>query len=239
MSRKIVITGASSDIGIAIAESVAVYGDELILHCNRNPERLKPMLNADNLKGYLIQADFNDPDSLEGFCRKLPDTYILVNAAACTITGLLASTSDEQIYKMLNVNVVAMLKICRTVIPGMLARRRGRIINISSVAARRGNRGQSIYAGTKGFIESFTRSMAAEYGSRGIRINCVAPGPIDTGSLKELMDYAADDVKNSVVSGRLGRPEDVARAVAFLCSEEADFINGATLAVDGGFCRGV
>ena len=121
----------------------------------------------------------------------------------------------------------------------MIVKRKGCIINISSIAATRGNKGQTVYAGTKGFVESFTRSLTAEYGARGIRVNCVAPGPIDAGSLKELLSYASEDVNESIVSNRLGEPGDVASIVAFLCSEEADFINGQCLHIDGGFIRGI
>jgi 3-oxoacyl-[acyl-carrier protein] reductase len=140
---------------------------------------------------------------------------------------------------MINVNIIALIKICKSVIPAMIVKRKGCIVNISSIAATRGNKGQTVYAGTKGFVESFTRSLTAEYGSRGIRVNCVAPGPIDAGSLKELLTYASEEVNKSVVSNRLGKPEDVASVVAFLCSEKANFINGKCIHVDGGFMKGV
>ena len=103
----------------------------------------------------------------------------------------------------------------------------------------RGNRGQSVYAGTKGFIESFSRSLTSEVGTRGVRVNCIAPGPIDAGSLKSLMNYASDELKSSILSKRLGTPNDVASLVKYLCSDESEFMNGQVLHLDGGFLKGV
>ncbi|MCP4154266.1 MAG: SDR family oxidoreductase, partial [bacterium] len=137
------------------------------------------------------------------------------------------------------VNIDAFTRICAAVIPGMTARRRGCIVNISSAAATRGNRGQTVYAGTKGYMEAFTRSLAAEYGAKGIRVNCVAPGPIAAGSMTELLGYAEEEVKKSILSKNLGTPEDVAYITAFLCSPKAAFINGKTIGVDGGIMRGI
>ena len=140
---------------------------------------------------------------------------------------------------MINVNIYSPVKICSAVIPDMLIGRKGFIVNISSIAAQRGNRGQTVYAGTKGFVESFTRSLAAEYGPKGINVNAVAPGPIESKSLDELLAYAKDEVKNSIVSKRIGKPDDVAALVAFLCSDEASYINGKIYNVDGGFMKGI
>ena len=239
MSRKILITGASSDIGLAICEKVIREGDFVILQCWKHQEKCIPVQKKLGASCQIVAVDFTNLGQLEEFCTTLSDVDLLINAAAATITDLLVNLTDEQIDAMLSVNLLALIKICQVVLPGMVARRNGIIVNISSIAARRGNRGQTVYAGTKGFVEAFTRSLAAEYGKRHIRINCVAPGPIKAGSLHELLGYAADEVKQSLSSPRLGEPRDVAAAVAFLCSAEAEFINGARLSVDGGFCRGV
>jgi 3-oxoacyl-[acyl-carrier protein] reductase len=140
---------------------------------------------------------------------------------------------------MVQANITALVKLCRAVIPGMVVKRRGCIVNISSAAATRGNPGQAVYAGTKGFMEAFTRSLAAEYGGKGVRANCVAPGAIDAGSLRELLALAPDEVPESSALRRLGTPDEVAAVVAFLCSDDASFISGRTIGVDGGFCHGV
>jgi len=237
--RKIVITGASSQIGIAIAEKVVGQGDQVILQYFRNQAACMSLKERIGEKCTLLPADFADRVALEEFCARLGEVDTVINAAALTVTGLLPTLQEEDIRRMVEVNILATVMICRAVIPGMVHRRDGCIVSISSVAATRGNRGQSAYAGTKGFMESFTRAMAAEYGSRGIRINCVAPGPVEAGSLRELLSLAPEEVKQSVAGNRLGTPGDIASAVAFLCDPGAGFINGQTLRVDGGFMKGV
>jgi 3-oxoacyl-[acyl-carrier protein] reductase len=234
-----VITGASSEIGLAICEKVICEDDNVILQCCKHQQKCVPIKEKLGDACQLLSVDFTNPQETDDFCKALDQVDILINVAAVTITDLLANLTDKNIDDMLNVNILALIKICRAVIRRMVVKRKGIIINISSIAAQRGNRGQTVYAGTKGFVESFTRSLAAEYGKRNIRIVCVAPGPIEAGSLNQLLGYAADEVKNSLVSPRLGTPDDVAAAVAFLCSEEASFINGVCLAVNGGFCQGL
>jgi 3-oxoacyl-[acyl-carrier protein] reductase len=239
MSRNIVITGASSAIGQAIARRLAAPGDRVVLQCHRHAEALNDLASWPPADYRVTSVDLSRRSELETFCTDLGETDLLVNGAAVTSTGLLPHLEHEAIDLMLEVNIRALVAICQAVVPGMLARRQGVIVNLSSVAAERGNRGQSVYAGTKGFVEAFTRSLAAEYGGRGIRCNAVAPGAIDAGSLKELLSYAGDEVKQSTAAGRLGTAEDVAAAVAYLCDRDGVFVNGHCLAVDGGFSRGV
>lgn len=239
MGNRIIITGASSLIGQAIAKRVITKGDHAILQCFRNSSECSLFAKSTEYSCNIEIADFTKREDLDSFCRTLGDVDILINAAACTRTDLLPNLSHDDIDRMIDVNMRAVISICRTVLPAMMVKRRGIIVNISSVAAVRGNRGQSVYAGTKGFLESFARSLAAEYGSRGIRINSVAPGAIEAGSLKELLSYAEDTVKESTSANRLGTPEDVAAAVAFLCGPDSRFINGACIAVNGGFMRGI
>lgn len=237
MGNRIVITGASSLIGQAIARKLIEKGDQALLHSFRNSAACGPL--ADASESECISADFTKPEELVRFCKALGEVDILVNAAACTRADLLPNLGDDDVGRMLDVNIRALVSICRAVLPAMMVKRRGVIVNISSVAALRGNRGQSVYAGTKGFVESFTRSLAAEYGGRGIRVNSVAPGAIDAGSLKELLSYAEETVRKNTAANRLGTPEDVAAAVAFLCGPDAAFINGASISVNGGFMTGV
>lgn len=239
MNNNIIITGAGSEIGLAICKEIVKPGDRAVLHYFKNKEPLLWFCEEFGESCEAVSADFNDMEQLDRFVQKRHDTDILINAAAVTRAELLPVLTDDDITRMLNVNILAAVKLCRAVIPGMVSRRRGIIVNISSAAALRGNRGQSVYAGTKGFLESFTRSMAAEYGGRGIRVNAVAPGAIAAGSLNELLAYGEKEVKESIVSKRFGTPGDVAAVVAFLCSEKASFINGKSIGVDGGFRRGV
>jgi 3-oxoacyl-[acyl-carrier protein] reductase len=239
INQRILITGASSEIGMAIAEIFNKEGNSLVLHCFKNKQKLVEkafaFINAVNI----VSADFCNEAQVNEFIASLSDISVIVNAAAYTKADLLVNLTDSDIQRMMQVNMLVPVKICRALIPQMLVKRKGTIVNISSIAASRGNRGQSVYGGTKAFLESFTRSIAAEYGIKGIRINCVAPGAIDAGSIKELMQMAPDEVKQSIALNHLGTAKDVASLVHFLCSEEASFINGQTVHVDGGFMRGV
>lgn len=239
MDRRIVITGASSLIGQAIARKIACRGDSLLLQCFKNRFEFQEIENSAQCRCELVSVDFSNEDELKAFCKKLGEVDVLINAAACTKADLLPNLADPDIDLMIRINIKALVAICRSVLPSMLARRKGTIVNISSIAALRGNRGQSVYAGTKGFVEAFSRSLAAEYGERGIRVNSIAPGAIDAGSLKNLLSYAGEAVRKSVSSPRLGLPEDVAAVTAFLCSPDAAFINGASIPVSGGFMTGI
>jgi 3-oxoacyl-[acyl-carrier protein] reductase len=239
MNKTIAITGASSEIGRAIINKLDKTCDLFILQCNKNRIDLEKLSSEITTKSEIIIADFSKDVEISKFCKKISKADVLINAAAVTKTDVVTMLPDDEINKMIQVNISALIKTCQAVIPSMFSRRKGIILNISSIAASRGNRGQTVYAGTKGFMESFSRSLASEAGSRGIRVNCIAPGPIDSGSLKSLMSYANDEIKNSILSKRLGKPDDVASLVKFLCSDEAEFINGQVLHIDGGFLKGV
>ena len=231
---KIVITGASSDIGLAIVRRLAALGRPLLLQCRSHADRLA------GLDAEVVRADFADREDLGRFIATLKDVEILVNAAADTQTGLLPQMEEADIDRMLAVNVTATTLLCRAVIPQMCVRRSGVIVNLSSVTAIRVYRGQSVYGGTKAYIETFTRGIAAEFAKKGLRCNCVAPGSIDSGSLQKLIISTGSDVLRDVnASAKFGSPEDVAAAVAFLCSEESRYVNGAVLHVDGGYWLGL
>ena len=239
MNKTIAITGASSEIGRAIISRLDKTCDLFILQCNKNQSELEKSVREITTQSNIIKTDFLNEEGIREFCSNIVKIDVLINAAAVTKTDLLPMLPEEDINDMLRVNISATIKTCQTVIPYMISKRKGSIINFSSIAASRGNRGQTVYAGTKGFIESFSRSLASEVGSRGVRVNCIAPGPIEAGSLKSLMSYANDEIKNSILSKRLGTPADVASLVKFLCSDESEFINGQVIHIDGGFLKGV
>ncbi|MEN9353885.1 MAG: hypothetical protein RL318_1210 [Fibrobacterota bacterium] len=237
MSRKIVLTGASSEIGQAIAEALWQENDAMVLQCNRHSDALRPWEGRTGVE--IAVCDFRDSVQIDRFCHHLEDCDVLVNAAALTLTDLLPNLTDEDVEAMLMVNVTACVRLCRAAVRGMMRRRRGSIVNITSVAASRGNRGQSVYGGTKAFVEAFSRSLCAEFAPRGVRVNCVAPGAIEAGSLRDLLAQAPEELKRCTAAGRLGTPQDVARAVAWLASDASSFVNGQVLSVDGGFLQGV
>lgn len=238
MSHKIVITGASSEIGIAIARKFINNGNNLVLHGNKNIQKCVELShNAVGCK--VVQSDFSTDEGIRLFLDELIDVDILINGAALNAYGLLANYPDENIDLMMSINILALVKITRAAIIQMLQKRKGCIINISSVMAMRGMRGGSVYSGTKGFMEAMSRSLTSEYGKKNIRINNVAAGPIDSGELKKTREYADDYVQKLSVSKRLGTPDDVANLVYFLSTDEAEYINGKTFAVDGGFNMGI
>src|SRR5665811_2254236 len=178
--------------------------------------------------------DSTKTDDVEKLIAEAGDIDILVNNAGITRDGLLARMSEEDWRAVIDVNLTSVYLMCRAAIRGMMKRRSGTIVNLSSVVGLHGNFGQTNYAASKAGIVGFTKSLAREAGTRGVRVNAVAPGYIET----RLTDILPDEVKKKMLEatslGRFGKPEDIARAVHFLCSDEAAFITGAVLVVDGG-----
>jgi 3-oxoacyl-[acyl-carrier protein] reductase len=160
---------------------------------------------------------------------------VLVNNAGIVRDNLLALLSDEDIRAVLDTNIGGVFNVTRAVVPHMISKRSGRIVNLSSVAGEKGGRGQSNYAASKGAINAFTRAMAVELASRKITVNCVAPGVIETEMSQQVRDLAGDEVKARILLRRYGQAQDVAHAVWFLASRFADYITGEVLHVDGGF----
>lgn len=233
---KIVITGASSGIGLAIAKRLASLGKPMILQYRKNVEQLSDAVPD----ATLVKVDFSDLKAVEDFAASLDDVEILVNAAAVTETGLLPTLETESIEKMISVNILATTLLCRAVLPRMCLKRKGVIVNISSVTAQKVFRGQSVYGGTKAYIETLSKGIAAECSKKGVRCNCVAPGSILSGTMEKLViSTAGTDLKGINASDRFGTPDDVAAAVEFLCSDNSNYINGAVLAVNGGFWLGI
>lgn len=229
---KIVITGASSEIGLAIARRLSALEKPMLLQYNTHAPAFEG--------AQLVQADFSKREDLERFLSALDDVEILVNAAALTSTGLLPQMEDEEIERMLQVNVLAATLLCKAVIPRMCLKRHGVIVNLSSATASKVYRGQSVYGGSKAYLEAFTKGLAAEYAKKGLRCNCVAPGSINSGSMQKLIIRTGrDDLQEVNASHSFGTPEDVAAAVAFLCGEDSRYINGAVLHVDGGYWLGL
>ncbi len=184
--------------------------------------------------GRAVQADVSDPDAARRLVDEAGDLAILVNNAGLTRDGLLARMPDDDWRAVLDTNLGGVFHTCRAAARGMMRRRAGAIVNISSVVGVHGNPGQTNYSASKAGVIGFTKALARELGSRGVRANVVAPGYVDT----RLTDVLPQDLRESMLAstplGRLGQPEDVAGAVRFLCSDEAAFITGEVLLVDGG-----
>ena len=184
--------------------------------------------------GRVIQADVSDPDEAKRLLEEAGDLDILVNNAGLTRDGLLARMSDEDWRDVIETNLSSVFYTCRAVTRGMMKKRAGSIVNVSSIVGVHGNWGQTNYGASKAGIIGFTKSLARELGSRGVRANVVAPGYVNTRLTDVLPEEAQQAMLANTPLGRLGEPEDIAGAVRFLCSDEAAFITGEVLLVDGG-----
>jgi 3-oxoacyl-[acyl-carrier protein] reductase len=181
-----------------------------------------------------VEADVSDPEQAKALVDAVGELDILVNNAGVTRDGLIARMSDEDWRIVIETNLSGTFHTCRAAARGMMKRRSGSIVNVSSIVGLHGNPGQANYSASKAGIIGLTKALARELGNRGVRANVVAPGYVDT----RLTQVIADEMKELMLAntplGRFGRPEDIAGAVRFLCSEEASFITGEVLLVDGG-----
>jgi len=226
------VTGASRGIGRAIATELARAGAAVVVgfqHARDEAEAL-----AGEIGGRAVQADVSSPDDAARLVEEAGDVSVLVNNAGVTRDGVLARMSDDDWRTVVDTNLSSVFFTCRAVSRGMMRRRSGAIVNVSSVVGLRGNWGQTNYAASKAGIIGFTKSLAQELGSRGVRANVVAPGYITTRLTEVIPGEAREKMLGLTPLGRLGEPEEVAGAVRFLCSDDASFITGEVLLVGGG-----
>ena len=226
------VTGGSRGIGRAIALELGSAGASLVVGYRTGREEAEAV--AAEVGGRAVQADVSDAASAQALVEAAGDLDILVNNAGITRDVLIARMSDDDWRDVIDTNLTSMFYTCRAASRPMMKRRAGAIVNVSSIVGVHGNPGQTNYAAAKAGIIGFTKSLARELGSRGIRANVVAPGYVTT----QLTDVLPEGAKAAMLSatplGRLGDPSDVAGAVRFLCSDEAAFITGEVVLVDGG-----
>jgi 3-oxoacyl-[acyl-carrier protein] reductase len=226
------VTGGSRGIGRAIACELARAGASVVLGYRSGQEEAEQV--AVEIGGTAVRADVADPGSAASLVGEAGDIDILVNNAGITRDGLIARMPDEDWHDVIETNLSSIFYTCRAAARPMMKRRSGAIVNVSSIVGVHGNPGQTNYAASKAGIIGFTKSLARELGSRGVRANVVAPGYVSTRLTEVLPEAAQDAMLGATPLGRLGDPEDVAGAVRFLCSDEASFITGEVLLVDGG-----
>jgi 3-oxoacyl-[acyl-carrier protein] reductase len=226
------VTGASRGIGRAIATELAAAGASVVLGYRSGAEEAEELAAATG--GRAVQADVSDPDQARALVAEAGDLDILVNNAGLTRDGVLARMSDEDWHTVIDTNLASVFFTCRAASRPMMRKRSGSIVNLSSIVGVHGNWGQTNYAASKAGIIGFTKSLARELGSRNVRANVVAPGYVKTRLTEVLPEEATQTMLANTPLGKLGEPEDVARAVRFLCSDEAAFITGDVLLVDGG-----
>ena len=230
--RSALVTGASRGIGRSIATELAAAGAEVVLSYRTGAKEAEGL--ASEIGARAVQADVSDSASATALVEEAGDLDILVNNAGVTRDGLLVRMSDEDWDTVLDTNLASCFYTCRAVARGMMKKRAGTVVNISSIVGIHGNWGQTNYAASKAGVIGFTKSLARELGSRNVRANVVVPGYVKTQLTEVLPEDATNAMLQNTPLGRLGDPEDVAGAVRFLCSDEASFITGAVLLVDGG-----
>ncbi|MFK7871552.1 MAG: 3-oxoacyl-ACP reductase family protein [Oligoflexales bacterium] len=237
MSQKIaLVTGASRGIGKACAEILASEGYFVVVHY-RSDEALACKV-AESISGSAMQADLSDTEQCEQLIQNIKKQYgridVLVNNAGMCRDQILPMAKPEDFDLTMTTNLKSTFLLSKYASRQMIRQKTGCFVHISSVVAHKGNPGQSIYAASKGAIESFSKSVAQDMASFGVRSNVVAPGFIETDMTKNLSDSIKEQVKENIPLKKWGVSEDVGNAVAFLCSEKAKYITGATLHVNGG-----
>ena len=242
--RVALVTGAAQGIGAACARRLAQDGCAIVVNHHSSSSADKAAALVEEIKkeygvpAIALQADVSDADAVAEMVNEIKATYgridILVNNAGITRDTLLMRMKPEQFDAVIDTNLGGTFNCMRNVVPIMVKQRRGRIVNISSIVGVYGNAGQVNYAASKAGVIGMTKSAAKELGARNITVNAVAPGFITTAMTEALDDAAENALTSRIASGRLGTPEDVAAAVAFLASEDASYITAQVLGVDGG-----
>ena len=226
------VTGGSRGIGRAIALELADAGAAVVVGYRAGADDAEEVAKAAG--GRAVQADVSDATGAQRLVEEAGDLDLLVNNAGITRDGLLARMPDDDWRAVLETNLSGAFYTCRAVARSMMRRRAGAIVNVSSIVGLHGNPGQTNYSASKAGIIGFTKALARELAPRGVRANVVAPGYVDTRLTREISDEMRELMLKNTPLQRFGEPEDVAGAVRFLCSDEASFITGEVLLVDGG-----
>ena len=235
------VTGAGRGIGRAIAIALAKEGAEVVINYNGSEERAKEVkqtIEENGGKASIYKCNVSDFVACEAMIKDIVKEYghldILVNNAGITKDGLIMKMKEEDFDSVLNVNLKGTFNTIRHSARQMLKQRSGKIINISSVSGILGNVGQANYAASKAGVIGLTKTMARELGSRGITVNAIAPGFVETEMTGVLSEEIRENACKQIILGRFGKPEDIANTAVFLASDKADYITGQVISVDGG-----
>ena len=240
-NKIVLITGAGRGIGRAIAIALAKEGAEVVINYNGSEERAKEVkqtIEENGGKASIYKCNVSDFVACEAMIKDIVKECghldILVNNAGITKDGLIMKMKEEDFDSVLNVNLKGTFNTIRHSARQMLKQRSGKIINISSVSGILGNVGQANYAASKAGVIGLTKTMARELGSRGITVNAIAPGFVDTEMTEVLSEEIRENACKQIILGRFGKPEDIANTAVFLASDKADYITGQVISVDGG-----
>ena len=235
--KKVLVTGASGGIGKAIAIELSSNGADICL-TGRNKSELENLQKHIGGNCKIVISDLSKSEGIDELANsaqeKMGQIDILINNAGITRDNLFMRMSEEDWNEVINVNLNSIFKLTKHLIKGMIKRRYGRIINITSVIGVAGGAGQSNYSASKAGIIAMSKSLAQEVGSRSVTVNSIAPGFIETNMTAELSDNRKEEILNSISIGRLGKPDDIAGAVCFLASDKASYITGQTIHINGG-----
>ena len=237
-----IVTGGSRGIGRAIVERLAADGADVTFFYRENAAAADEVVSAAQAAGWKVaaeQVDIRDSAACAAAVERVADRCgridILVNNAGITRDNPLAAFDDADVAEVLATNVTGVFNVSRAVVPYMTSQRAGSIVNLSSVSADKGGRGQTNYAASKGAINAFTRALAVELAPRKVRVNGVAPGVIETEMSADVREQSGDVVLSRILLRRYGKPEEIADAVWFLASAHASYVTGQVLSIDGGF----
>jgi len=237
--KVVIVTGGSRGIGRAIVELFAAEGADVTFFYRSDTDAAQATVEASAGRAVAEQVDVCDSaavaEAVERVAERCERIDVLVNNAGSIRDNLLAFLDDEDVRSVLDTNVGGVFNVTRAVVPYMVSQRAGKIINMSSVAGEKGGRGQTNYAASKGAINAMTRALAAELAPRGIMVNAVAPGVIETEMTEAVRERAGEEITSRIALGRIGQPLDVAHAVWFLASQLSNYVTGEILHVDGGF----
>ena len=244
--RTAIVTGGGQGIGRAISLALAAEGSRVTIFdiSAEQAKRVAREAEASNVEAIAVEVDLTRKDHVVHAVKQTIDRFgridVLVNNAGTDKMGVFVESDEEAWDKIIALNFRAMLTTCKAVLPHMLVRGGGRIVNIASDAGRAGSSGEAVYSGSKGAVIAFSKALAREVARQGVTVNVVCPGLIETALLQSLRDSAPsnakilDAVARAIPMGRVGRPEDVTGAVVFFASRDADYVTGQTLSVSGG-----
>lgn len=240
--KTVIVTGASRGIGACIAKEFAKNGYNVVLNYFKSEEKAKEVskeIESLGARVLLSKADVSDPVQVQAMVEEAIKVFgnvdVLVNNAGISISGLLIDMTNEQIQNLVSTNLVSQIVCAREVAKHMIGCQSGRIVNVSSIWGVVGGSNETVYSATKAGIIGFTKALAKELGLSNITVNAVAPGAIETDMMKCYDAETKNQIAEETTLGRIGKPEDIAKAVLFLASDDASYITGQVLRVDGGW----